>query len=195
MDTRKNLLYCILMIGLLMLSACRKEDGFYVKSRAAYEGGEIYHVIEISSTNTVFKIEDGQSIILKIGVGGDVNPILDSAEKRETMWLEISGSGCTINDSFGKYIKEYPDYFTDEKYRASIQDEKSFGYSVRLPQYYEDLKIIFPEGNSFGSIEFLLWDGVHMNYEDTAKVSFYYAKNGTTLIISKGPVTIDDIPN
>ena len=187
-------LLSLIAFALIIFCACEEQRTvFYVRSDSAYEGGTILQVIDISMDSNTFQIVDGQPIILKMGIGGDADvssPLY--CETRTTMWVEISSEGCMINSFNDFYEKEYPDYTTNDKYRAEIQEHKWL-YDVRNPTHYEEVEIVFPEGECYGVVNFMLWDRTNSGRSDTARLRLYYAKNSSTLMLSENFININDV--
>lgn len=191
----KHVLCLIVAFCLALLCACNgKKEDFYIKSKAAYEGGEILQVIDISAESQTFQIVNGKPIVLKMGIGGEEKVLSPASDGiRSSMWIEISSEGCVINGVKDKYEKEYPDYCSDEKYRPRIQKSKILWYDIRYPKYYESLEIFFPEGECVGVIEFLLWDKINSTLSDTAELKLYFAKTNNVLVISQRNINVSDI--
>lgn len=190
MSIVKKLLCGILIIGTALLTACNQDHSLYIISDQRYVGGTKHQVIDIRADNGRFTITDGEPVILTMGIGGDAN-VEPHHKPRETMYLEIRAERCVINGSEEVYQKEYPDYFTNDKYRTRTEGTED--KIRRFPQYTEQLQIIFPIGECYGVIDFLLSDGVNGIHADGATLTVHYAKTENTIEFSEHHITVEDI--
>lgn len=186
-------LYGILIICMAVLTACKQESSLYIISDQRYVAGQKRQVIDIRADNSRFSITDGEPVVLMMGIGGDAN-VEPHHKPRETMCLEIRAEWCTINGAKELYRKEYPDYFTNDKYRP--RTEGTGDNICRFPQYTEPLEIVFPSGECYGAIFFLLSDGVNGTQgegSDSTTLTVYYAKNDKLVVFSEHLILVDDI--
>lgn len=125
------------------------------------------------------------------------------------MRLEIGSEGCTVNGSESTYSKDFSN-FSDEKYIITKGRVTPFqrwrGVENLIPNYHEQIKIVFPEDVSTGSIKFrFFWTEDTTCNEKEISVDqmnsflekdcpeivheIYYAVNGSKLWFSEKKIT------
>ncbi len=198
----KKTLFILLTIALCLcaLSGCAQEKGFYLKSRKAGAWGENTHVVDVTSEQSKYDASSSCTVTFSVGLGSGGNR---ASRAGESMWLQITADGCLIGESEDVYEKEYPDYFEDDKYAATVK-EHFLGYPDKTPNYFEDVTITFPQGECSGSVSVRLY-GEEEGNNDIAELTFYYASNGEVLCLgeraihevseSGKPIYVDDLDN
>ena len=179
--TCRGLTCILLLLAMLLYPSCGKGDKpFYDISARAGGGGEKENVIDLSISTQCVSVTDTTTVTVTVGMGGDARV---EAHKGETMVLKISADGCLINGTEDVLEKEYPDFYEDTKYRATVE-ESNWNYPKKTPNYFEDFEIVFPAGECRGLIDLELYnkDNAGENYK--AELTVYYASNGSVLWIS-----------
>lgn len=166
---------------MLLYPSCGKGDQpFYDISARAGGGGEKENVIDLSISTQCVSVTDTTTVTVTVGMGGDARV---EAHKGETMVLKISADGCLINGAENVFEKEYPDYYEDTKYRATVE-KSNWNYPKKTPNYFEDFEIVFPAGECRGLIDLELYNKDNAGENYTAELTVYYASNGSVLWIS-----------
>ncbi len=182
----------ILLIFALSFTACGNgEKQFYANSAPAESpGGELRDAVAFSVESNPYDFAFGEEIKVMIGIGCQNQ--LDVYKDRK-VYLQISAQGCTVNGS-ESIIKEFPDYYTDPKYLATVE-EKFFGYDEKIPQCFEEYGIVIDVTAPRGKIKIQLF----MQREDeddlplSAELTVYYAAEGDILWFAEKQIT--DIRN
>ncbi len=180
----------LLLLSLLLCSSCGKGDKpFYDISARAGGAGEKQNVIDLSVPTQCVSVTDTTSVTVTVGMGGDGRV---EAHQGETMVLKISADGCLINGAENVLEKEYPDYYEDAKYRATVE-ESNWNYPKKTPNYFEDFEITFPEEACSGWIDLELYNKDETGENFTAELTVYYASNGSVLWFSDSALLeVDD---
>lgn len=176
---------CIAMILCVMFSfcACEQEDtSFCAKSSNVVGDAGKGEVISAEIKAEVLDISEHNIVSVKMGFGGRKKNTLDGTENT---WVSIEGQGCIINGQSDKYEKKYDDFHTNDIYRHS-EKERLWGltYPDLIPNYFEDVEVIFPEGECVGELIFRFNDLLPNGSVDYATVSIYYAKTDTIIVFS-----------
>lgn len=178
---RRGFTVILLLLALLLCSSCGKgNQPFYDISARASGAGEKENVIDLSISTQCISVTDTATVTFTVGMGGDSRV---EAHKGETMVLRISAGGCLINGAENVFEKEYPDYYEDTKYRATVE-KRYWGYPKKTPNYFEDFEITFPEGAYSGLIDLELYNKDNAGENYTAELTVYYASNGNVLWFS-----------
>ena len=174
----------LILLGIIgFLSACQQvepEASFYVKSKGAVDGRIANDVIDVRMKNESLDIKENQVIDVTVGFGGDKA----RAEDGENLtWISIESEGCIIEDCKDSYKKYYPDFCTNDKYRA-IEKERLWSYPELFSNYFEEFGLIFPEGECSGEVVFSFHDTLSNDAVTTISVSMYYAKTDKVVVFS-----------
>lgn len=195
---KRGSLILLLIFSLLCTSCQQGTEPFYVRSSRAGGGGEKYNVVDVTIAHQSMQVTDPNVVTFTIGMGGNAKP---AAHENESMFLEISAEGCLINGVEDLFENEYPDYYENEAFRATVE-EHYWRYPTKTPNYFEDFEITFPSGECRGKITITLYsiDSPLENYR--AELTIYYASNGTVFWFSDSalrevdqnnrPVRVDD---
>ena len=188
--TCRGLTCILLLLAMLLCPSCGKGDQpFYDISARAGGGGEKENVIDLSIPTQRVSVTDTATVTFTVGMGGDARV---EAHKGETMVLKISADGCLINGAENVFEKEYPDYYEDTKYRATVE-ESNWNYPKKTPNYFEDFEITFPEGAYSGWINLELYNKDTPGENFIAELTVYYASNGSVVWFSDSALLeVDD---
>ncbi len=188
--TCRELTCILLLLAMLLCSSCEKGNkSYYDISARASGAGEKQNVIDLSISTQCVSVTDTATVTFTVGMGGDGRV---EAHEGETMVLKISADGCLINGTENVFEKEYPDYYEDTKYRATVE-ESYWSYPKKTPNYFEDFEIVFPEGAYSGRIDLELYNKDETGENFTAELTVYYASNGSVLWFSDSALLeVDD---
>ena len=174
---RVLILLMLLTVSLLCASCQQGTDHLYLRSSRAGGSGEKSNVVDITIPHQSVQVTDPNTVTVTIGLGGDMKI---SAHENQTAVLEIDAEGCLINGVADLFEKEYPDYFEDEDYRATVE-ERYWGYPTKTPNYFENIEITLPTGECRGQIDVTLYIKEDLYEGYTAEVTVYYASNGNVI--------------
>ena len=182
MKAIKRTLCVLVMLGIMSsFCACQQEiDSFYVKSRKADGSGGKANVVDVLIEKEILSICESAQVIVKLGVGGADKKQLDGTEE---VWLEIEAEGCIINGKENVYKNVYEDFYTNDIYRPDVV-EHYFAYDDKTPNYYEDVEIVFGDGDCSGTIKCVLYDRYDEWSIIPTDVKIYYAKNENIIVFS-----------
>ena len=175
------ILLMLLTVTLLCASCQQGTDPLYLRSSRASGSGEKSNVVDITIPHQSVQVTDPNTVTVTIGLGGDMKI---SAHENQTAVLEIDAEGCLINGVADLFEKEYPDYFEDTDYRATVE-ERYWGYPTKTPNYFEDIEITLPTGECRGQIDVTLYIKEDLYEGYTAEVTVYYASNGNVIWFSE----------
>ena len=175
------ILLMLLTVTLLCASCQQGTDPLYLRSSRAGGSGEKSNVVDITIPHQSVQVTDPNTVTVTIGLGGDMKI---SAHENQTAVLEIDAEGCLINGVADLFEKEYPDYFEDTDYRATVE-ERYWGYPTKTPNYFEDMEITLPTGECCGQIDVTLYIKEDLYEGYTAEVIVYYASNGNVIWFSE----------
>ena len=175
------ILLMLLTVTLLCASCQQGTDPLYLRSSRAGGSGEKSNVVDITIPHQSVQVTDPNTVTVTIGLGGDMKI---SAHENQTAVLEIDAEGCLINGVADLFEKEYPDYFEDTDYRATVE-ERYWGYPTKTPNYFEDIEITLPAGECRGQIDVTLYIKEDLYEGYTAEVTVYYASNGNVIWFSE----------
>ena len=175
------ILLMLLTVTLLCASCQQGTDPLYLRSSRAGGSGEKMNVVDITIPHQSVQVADPNTVTVTIGLGGDMKI---SAHENQTAVLEIDAEGCLINGVADLFEKEYPDYFEDTDYRATVE-ERYWGYPTKTPNYFEDIEITLPTGECRGQIDVTLYIKEDLYEGYTAEVTVYYASNGNVIWFSE----------
>jgi hypothetical protein len=171
----------LLTVSLLCTSCQQGTKSLYLRSSRAGGSGEKSNVVDITIPHQSVQVTDPNTVTVTIGLGGDMKI---SAHETQTAVLKIDAEGCLINGVADLFEKEYPDYFEDTDYRATVE-ERYWGYPTKTPNYFEDIEITFPTGECRGWIVITLYIKEDLYEGYTAEVIVYYASNGNVIWFSE----------
>ena len=175
------ILLMLLTVTLLCASCQQGTDPLYLRSSRAGGSGEKSNVVDITIPHQSVQVTDPNTVTVTIGLGGDMKI---SAHENQTAVLEIDAEGCLINGVADLFEKEYPDYFEDTDYRATVE-ERYWGYPIKTPNYFESIEITLPTGECRGQIDVTLYIKEDLYEGYTAEVTVYYASNGNVIWFSE----------
>lgn len=175
------ILLMLLTVTLLCASCQQGTDPLYLRSSRAGGSGEKSNVVDITIPHQSVQVTDPNTVTVTIGLGGDMKI---SAHENQTAVLEIDAEGCLINGVADLFEKEYPDYFEDTDYRATVE-EHYWSYPTKTPNYFEDIEITLPTGECRGQIDVTLYIKEDLYEGYTAEVTVYYASNGNVIWFSE----------
>ena len=175
------ILLMLLTVTLLCASCQQGTDPLYLRSSRAGGSGEKSNVVDITIPHQSVQVTDPNTVTVTIGLGGDMKI---SAHETQTAVLKIDAEGCLINGVADLFEKEYPDYFEDTDYRATVE-ERYWGYPTKTPNYFEDIEITLPAGECRGQIDVTLYIKEDLYEGYTAEVTVYYASNGNVIWFSE----------
>ena len=171
----------LLTVSLLCTSCQQGTKSLYLRSSRAGGSGEKSNVVDITIPHQSVQVTDPNTVTVTIGLGGDMKI---SAHENQTAVLEIDAEGCLINGVADLFEKEYPDYFEDTDYRATVE-EHYWSYPTKTPNYFEDIEITLPTGECRGQIDVTLYIKEDLYEGYTAEVIVYYASNGNVIWFSE----------
>ena len=171
----------LLTVTLLCVSCQQGTDPLYLRSSRAGGSGEKSNVVDITIPHQSVQVTDPNTVTVTIGLGGDMKI---SAHETQTAVLKIDAEGCLINGVADLFEKEYPDYFEDTDYRATVE-ERYWGYPTKTPNYFENMEITLPTGECRGQIDVTLYIKEDLYEGYTAEVTVYYASNGNVIWFSE----------
>ena len=171
----------LLTVALLCTSCQQGTKSLYLRSSRAGGSGEKSNVVDITIPHQSVQVTDPNTVTVTIGLGGDMKI---SAHENQTAVLEIDAEGCLINGVADLFEKEYPDYFEDTDYRATVE-EHYWSYPTKTPNYFEDIEITLPTGECCGQIDVTLYIKEDLYEGYTAEVIVYYASNGNVIWFSE----------
>ena len=117
---RRVLIVLMLLTFSLLCASCQQgTKSLYLRSSRAGGGGEKYNVVDITIPHQSVQVTDPNTVTVTIGLGGDMKI---SAHETQTAVLKIDAEGCLINGVADLFEKEYPDYFEDTDYRATVEE-------------------------------------------------------------------------
>ena len=119
---KKRIPLIVLMLLTVSLLCCSCQQGtksLYLRSSRAGGSGEKSNVVDITIPHQSVQVTDPNTVTVTIGLGGDMKI---SAHENQTAVLEIDAEGCLINGVADLFEKEYPDYFEDTDYRATVEE-------------------------------------------------------------------------
>ncbi len=175
------ILLMLLTLSLLCASCQQGTKSLYLRSSRAGGSGEKSNVVDITIPHQSVQVTDPNTVTVTIGLGGDMKI---SAHENQTAVLEIDAEGCLINGVADLFEKEYPDYFEDTDYRATVE-EHYWSYPTKTPNYFEDIEITLPTGECRGQIDVTLYIKEDLYEGYTAEVIVYYASNGNVIWFSE----------
>lgn len=179
---RRVLIVLMLLTFSLLCASCQQgTKSLYLRSSRAGGGGEKYNVVDITIPHQSVQVTDPNTVTVTIGLGGDMKI---SAHETQTAVLKIDAEGCLINGVADLFEKEYPDYFEDTDYRATVE-ERYWGYPIKTPNYFESIEITLPTGECRGQIDVTLYIKEDLYEGYTAEVTVYYASNGNVIWFSE----------
>ena len=179
---RRVLIVLMLLTVTLLCGSCQQgTKSLYLRSSRAGGGGEKYNVVDITIPHQSVQVTDPNTVTVTIGLGGDMKI---SAHENQTAVLEIDAEGCLINGVADLFEKEYPDYFEDTDYRATVE-EHYWSYPTKTPNYFENMEITLPTGECRGQIDVTLYIKEDLYEGYTAEVIVYYASNGNVIWFSE----------
>ena len=179
---RRVLIVLMLLTFSLLCASCQQgTKSLYLRSSRAGGGGEKYNVVDITIPHQSVQVTDPNTVTVTIGLGGDMKI---SAHENQTAVLEIDAEGCLINGVADLFEKEYPDYFEDTDYRATVE-EHYWSYPTKTPNYFENMEITLPTGECRGQIDVTLYIKEDLYEGYTAEVIVYYASNGNVIWFSE----------
>ena len=179
---RRVLILLMLLTVTLLCASCQQgTDPLYLRSSRAGGSGEKSNVVDITIPHQSVQVTDPNTVTVTIGLGGDMKI---SAHENQTAVLEIDAEGCLINGVADLFEKEYPDYFTNADFRATVE-ERYWGYPTKTPNYFEDMEITLPAGECRGQIDVTLYIKEDLYEGYTAEVIVYYASNGNVIWFSE----------
>ena len=176
-----GLLSMLLTVSLLCTSCQQGTKSLYLRSSRAGGSGEKSNVVDITIPHQSVQVTDPNTVTVTIGLGGDMKI---SAHETQTAVLKIDAEGCLINGVADLFEKEYPDYFEDTDYRATVE-ERYWGYPTKTPNYFENIEITLPTGECRGQIDVTLYIKEDLYEGYTAEVTVYYASNGNVIWFSE----------
>lgn len=171
----------LLTVSLLCTSCQQGTKSLYLRSSRAGGSGEKSNVVDITIPHQSVQVTDPNTVMVTIGLGGDMKI---SAHENQTAVLEIDAEGCLINGVADLFEKEYPDYFEDTDYRATVE-EHYWSYPTKTPNYFENMEITLPTGECRGQIDVTLYIKEDLYEGYTAEVTVYYASNGNVIWFSE----------
>ena len=175
---RRVLIVLMLLTFSLLCASCQQgTKSLYLRSSRAGGGGEKYNVVDITIPHQSVQVTDPNTVTVTIGLGGDMKI---SAHENQTAVLKIEAEGCLINGVADLFEKEYPDYFEDTDYRATVE-EHYWSYPIKTPNYFESIEITLPTGECRGQIDVTLYIKEDLYEGYTAEVTVYYASNGNVI--------------
>lgn len=179
---RGILIVLMLLIFSLLCTSCQQEtESLYLRSSRAGGSGEKINVVDITIPHQSVQVTDPNTVTVTVGLGGDMKI---SAHETQTAVLKIDAGGCLINGVEDLFEKEYPDYFTNTDFRATVE-EHYWGYPTKTPNYFEDIEITLPTGECRGQIDVTLYIKEDLYEGYTAEVTVYYASNGNVIWFSQ----------
>ena len=179
---RRVLIVLMLLIFSVLCTSCQQgTKSLYLRSSRAGGSGEKSNVVDITIPHQSVQVTDPNTVTVTIGLGGDMKI---SAHENQTAVLEIDAEGCLINGVADLFEKEYPDYFTNADFRATV--EEHYGrYPTKTPNYFEDMEITLPAGECRGQIDVTLYIKEDLYEGYRAEVTVYYASNGNVIWFSE----------